>query len=759
MRLLQSALFLVLMLTPVAVVSARLTLSEDGRTDYVIVTPLEPSPSVVRAASELQAFLGQITGAVYRIVTEKAPIREHEIVLGAPRRLAARGVTIDIPALGPEGYVLKTIEGTLVVAGSDVRGVMYGVYGLLTDHLGCRWFTPTVSRIPRQPTLRLPELSERVVPALEYRWPAVRDCYDAEWCTRNRVNVGPKLGPEHGGSVTFCGWAHTFEKLVPAETYFDAHPEYFAQVDGKRLRARTQLCCTNKEVVRLVTEGIRKRMRENPSATYFSVSQNDWGNHCQCSSCQELAAREESQMGPVLQLVNSVADAVRGEFPGKRVTTLAYQWSRKPPKTIRPVSNVTIRLCSIECCFSHPFTDCDFKANVSFCDDIRGWAAICDNLWIWNYTTNFRNYFLPHPALRALNDDIQFFLAHNVKGVYEQDTKLTLAGEMSELGAYMMARFLWDAGYDENVAINEFLDVVYGNAAGHIRAYIDLLHDKVQAEKIHLRCFTRPKAATFLDRAVLDEANRLFGLAEESVSGTPEVLKRVKVARLPVDYAHVERLGRGDTGLCKIDHQAFTVEPLTDVTVHAQRFLTRAKAAGVRTLREQTSTLADYEKSVSNLLCRRLTPHEPLVADRVKPGIRATYFEVDAWPGNGTFNELTPVAEAIKPRIDLSMRKRDRMFGFLFRGAFLASADGVYTFHFRAEGGSELRVAGETIVDARRAGAAHAVQGHVGLRKGWHPLWVRFREFGYNDGLDLRWSGPGTAVSKLAPGQLGHIAP
>ena len=368
------------------------------------------------------------------------------------------------------------------------------------------------------------------------------------------------------------------------------------------------------------------------------------------------------------------------------------------------------------------------------------------------------NYYLPHPVLRALNDDIQFFLAHNVKGVYEQDTKLTLDGDMSTLGAYIMARFLWDAGYDENTAINEFLDAVYGAAAQHIRAYIDLLHDKVQQENVHLRCYVSAKQATFLTREVLATADRLFEQAEASVKYQPEVLRRVQFARLPVDFAIVERLGRSDTAPSEIDHAAFTVKPITDVSVNAQRFVSRAKEAGVITMSERRFPLADYEKSVANLLCRRLTPHEPSVTDGVQPGIRVAYYEADAWPRSGGFTELTPVAETINPRIDLSFRKRDRMFGFLFEGVFLAPADGVYTFHVRAESGSELRVAGEIVVDSKRVTSSHSVLGHVALRKGWHPIRLRFREYAYNDGLDLKWAGPGTVPTTLAPEQLGHVA-
>jgi len=735
-----------------------LTLCANGSTEYRIVTPSDASPSVRRAAAELRTHLKQMSGAVLPIVDEGVPAQRHEIVLGARSRLDRLGVTVDVSQLGSEGYVLKTVGSSLIVAGSPVRGVMYGVYGLLEEHLGCRWFTPDVARIPAVRDVHLPDLDETVIPALQYRWPAVRDCYDPDWCARNRVNVGPKLTSEHGGSVKFCGWAHTFGALVPVETHYAERPEYFALVEGKRLRERAQLCCTNDAVVELVIEGIRKRMREHPDATYFSVSQNDCGNYCQCEACQAIATREASQMGPVLQLVNRVADAVIEEFPDKMVTTLAYQWSRTPPKTIRPRPNVTIRLCTIECCFSHAFGECDYAANVRFCDDIRGWSAICDSLWIWNYTTNFRNYYLPHPTLRAINDDIRFFIAHNVKGIYEQDTKLTLNGDMSKLGAYIMAKFLWNADYDEATVISEFLEAVYGAAAPKIRAYVDLLHDKVAAENIHVRCYVTAKSATFLTEEVLREADRLFTQAEDAVRDQPDVLQRVQFARLPVDFAMIERLARSDNAPCRIDHDSFAVTPLTDVAPSVDRFLTRAKRAGVLTMSERRFSLADYEKSLQAYMNRRLTPHDAVAHKTMEePGVRVKVYEADAWPRQKPLEQHEPVAETVQPRIDLSARRRDRMFGLLFSGLLLAPKDGVYTFHLRAEGGSDLHVAGESVIDSKRSTSVHSVRGHVALRAGWHPIRLRFREHAYNDGLSIKWEGPGFGLSAIAPANLGHV--
>ena len=200
------------------------------------------------------------------------------------------------------------------------------------------------------------------------------------------------------------------------------------------MKENSQLCCTNPDVIRICTEAIREAMRQQPETTVFSVSQNDCDNHCECPNCQALAKREDSQMAPVLQLVNRVAEAVEKEFPDKIVETLAYQWTRHPPKHMRPRPNVIIRLCSIECCFSHPLATCDSGANRGFRADIEAWAKVAPRLWVWDYTTDFANYLLPFPNQRVLGPNIRFFVAHNVKGIFEEDTDDTADSELWAAG-------------------------------------------------------------------------------------------------------------------------------------------------------------------------------------------------------------------------------------------------------------------------------------------------------------------------------------
>jgi len=526
------------------IAAQELVIAENGKSDYQIVLPEKASEPVRHAADELAQFIREMTGASISIRTEESqPVAECEILLGNTRRLQDLGLEIDWQKLGKEGYVLKTVGKKLVIAGGEPRGTLYGVYGLLEEHWGCRWFTPDCSRIPHYDRLVIGPLDETLVPALEYREPFTFDCFDGDWCARNRMNSSSaRLGPQHGGKVRFGSgfFVHTFNRLVPPEKYFDEHPEYFALVKGKRLKDRTQLCCTNEDVIRLVTEGILKAIENDPEAFVFSVSQNDWYNYCECEKCQALAKAEESQIAPVLQMVNRVAEVVEQRYPDKAIETLAYQWTRKPPKTMRPRPNVIIRLCSIECCFAHPLATCDLPANQAFVEDLKGWAKIGNRLWVWDYVTDFRHYYLPFPNQRVRNDNIKLFVENNVTGIFEQDTYNTPNSELAALGGYMTAKFLWNPNYDEDLAMNEFLEGYYGAAAPLIRKYIDILHDRVEKENIHCSIWIPPTHPHLTDE-LLVEADQLWQSAEEAVKDDPTLLQRVKIGRMSVDYAILER--------------------------------------------------------------------------------------------------------------------------------------------------------------------------------------------------------------------------
>ncbi len=742
----------------------RMSVTKYGSTHSQIVVAEDASPSTRYAGEELQRFLHEMTGVEIPLVTDSAPVAKREIVVGSNAHLYAIDAIIDTKALGHEGYIIRSVKGAkrsgkgphLVIVGGEPRGTLYGVYGLLEDHLKCRWFTPEVSRIPKRANLTIRPIRQKVIPELEYREPFVMDCFDGDWCARNRVNSSAaSLEERHGGKVTYFGFVHTFDQLVPPDKYFDAHPEYFSEIKGQRIKEHTQLCCTNPDVVRIVTEEIRRRMREHPEAMVFSVSQNDWGNYCQCAKCQALAKAEDSQIAPVLQLVNQVAGAVRDEFPNQVIDTLAYQWTRKPPKTMRPAPNVIVRLCSIECCFSHSFRKCDSPANRAFVKDVEGWSAMCSRLWVWDYVTSFSNYFVPFPNLRVRAPNIRFFVNHNVRGIFEQDVYTTRHGELSSLSGYVGAKLLWNPRCDAEHAINEFLEGVYGNAAKPIRQYLELIHNKVENDNIHVNIWVGADAP-YLDGDILPRADALWDAAEAAVAGDSETLERVRVARLSVDYAIIERARTMGSGAYVMDQERFTIAMDPKLRARMQRFLEVAERNGVTAYRESNGALASYRQELDAILKEQsLTPLPAVEAGATSPGLAYRYYE-GGWEALPDFDALTPVQSGVTSAVSLEPAVKKDAFGLVFTGFIRAPRDGVYAFSTTSNDGSKLFIDDTEVVNNDGLHGTRTLAGFVGLRAGLHAIRITYFDAGGMQALEAHWAGPAIDRQPIPPEVLQH---
>jgi len=552
----------------------------NGSTDYRIVVSQEASPSERYAAEELQRFLAAISGATLPIISDAAEPRERSILLGDSRHLRHLGIDLTAENLGDEGLILRTLGDTLVIAGGRRRGALYGVYTFLEEALGCRWFSPTVSRIPRQTSIDLPPLDRRAVPILAWREPRCGDIEKSgDWAARNKVyGRFPHTEDKHGGRMQWSHYVHTFYQLLPPEVHFREHPEYYSQIDGQRTTYRAQLCLTNPDVLALVTDKVRQWIAEEPDTEVVSVSQNDWYNACRCPDCAAIDAREGSPSGAMIWFVNQVAQAIERDHPQVAISTLAYQYTRHAPRFQRPRHNVIPHLCSIECCFSHPLTECE--RNASFVEDIRSWSQISDRLYVWDYVTEFGHYISPWPNLYTLQPNIKFFIENGVRGLFEQGPGTT--SEFAELRTYLLAKLLWDPDVDVSAVMDDFLRGYYGGAARAIRDYIDLVHTKARREHLHSHIWSPLNHALFTPD-LLAEANALFDQAERD-AGDEDALKRVRVARLPIQYVQI------------VQHRI----PEDDLHDMADRFFRVAEDAGITEIREGTP-LREFSKDIWTL--------------------------------------------------------------------------------------------------------------------------------------------------------------
>jgi hypothetical protein len=488
------------------------------------------------------------------VTDERAP-QEREICVGPSTRVAgsARGAKGNAGARPAGAFRIHTEGDRLLISGADDEGTRNGVYELLERFLGCRWLTSRASVLPRSEDVVLQKIDHTDGPRLEYREVYYRDSWDPAFSARNKLNGHASVmvdGKMHEGHRGWGTWCHTFEGHVPPARHFASHPEYYALVDGKRVD-NGQLCLTNPAVLDLVVEDLRRRMAAQPDATTWSVSQNDTIRNCGCPSCRAIDEREGTPMGSMLELVNRVA----ATFPDKTISTLAYQYTRRPPRHLRPADNVHIMLCSIECNRSRPIEE-DPESS-PFRDDVESWARICDRIFIWDYVIQFANLVSPFPNLRVLAPNVRYFVDHHARGMFAQGNR-ERGGELAELRAWLLAKLLWDPDFDVERGTVEFLAGFYGKAAGPIGEYIAATHDALEESGAALRIFEGPRDAreSYLTEPLVARYGALFDEAERLVVAEPDLLLRVREARLPILYAQAE-IGYGTADELRAGIRAF----------------------------------------------------------------------------------------------------------------------------------------------------------------------------------------------------------
>ncbi|MBT8297072.1 MAG: DUF4838 domain-containing protein [Maribacter sp.] len=567
-------------------------LVEKGASDYEIVLRGDTNEGgYYKSAEVLQTYIAKISQVKLPIVSEKAQnVGKHKIYIGEESD----------SELGEHQLHIRSENKNLFISGGTVTAVNNAVYEFLEKYMDCEWLAPKVEKIPTSTSISLtlpvdysytPEITTRTVHSRLYY-------ENTDYADKQKVTYEafPNYIPK--------ARVHTFHRFVPEELFYKTHPEYYAWRGDKRLP--TQLCLTNESVLAIVKDSVRAMFLRNPEASVISVSQDDNQQYCQCRQCSEIDEAEGSPSGTMIQFVNKVAQ----DFPDKTISTLAYQHTRKPCKT-NPRDNVLITLCSIECDRSGPIEEnC-----TDFADDLKGWGKLTDNIRIWDYTTQFTNFLAPFPNLHTLKPNIELFQNNGAKWIFEQHSNHP--SELFELRSYVTAKLLWNQSLELDSLITIFTNGYYGEAGIFVKQYVDAIHARLQDDPdFFLFLYGDPSQAfdSYLSADLLKEYSGLFDNAEKAVLDKPEILKRVRTARLGVDYAVLEacRKGLAEEYTLVVKEEGGTTKVNPIVTEILDKFNETTNQGTITLMNEMGFTVDEYLNSYAKALNVAKQPNKAL---------------------------------------------------------------------------------------------------------------------------------------------------
>jgi len=396
------------------------TLVSGGEALYQIVLPPDADPMEQTAASELDLYLAKLAG---KATLPKAAATPVTIEIGSA---AHNPMLRERAAADESGFFIEVGSNTVRLAGTTPTATLYAVYDLL-EQLGCRWFMPgeigesvprlSLVQLEANSRVELPDFKGRVLQALP------KGEASEVWALRNKL----------GGEV-YPG-AHSWARYLPADRYFETHPEYYGLVNGER--SPRQLCTSNPVVVAIIAQAI-------------------------------LEAHAVSITDRFLTFANAVAEQVHKVQPDIRFAFYAYHNYMLPPRKVMPDPSIVPAIAPIALCRLHGMGN-------SICPErnfhqylITEWTKICPEVYHRGYSYNLAGPNLPLNYVSRWAYEIPYCERAGVTGM-RIETQMSWSN-YGPLG-YVMAQLMWDSEQDFELLMEDYYDRFYGPAAKPMQLY------------------------------------------------------------------------------------------------------------------------------------------------------------------------------------------------------------------------------------------------------------------------------------------------
>ena len=418
----------------------------DGGTPWRIGLSQSAGPVERFAAAELRRYVEQMTGA--RLEFTGSDPGEHVVQLGLRSLLQTTG---GLPSAKPgyDGYAIVVAKRSIVVAGDNPRGLLYGVYDLL-ERLGCRWYHPSLDPrdpelVPCSPDLSLPVDSWSEASPIEFRvyngsalfFEIVPDRLlpQIDWAAKNRYNAvswqahhGPGRVAAEIEQMAACGAldamdkrglmlhgpGHCFPFFLSSEKYFDEHPEWFGLHDGKRFKhggewPMMNYCWSNPEANAEFIRSVEAFVKKWPQIRILYMVGIDGGNVCGCERCQ-------ARGGPdlIVDLFNRLADHLAATAPNVILeTVIGYGPLEQPPEDAVPNGKWRGLYAHWGRNHGQSYGDPDYTKRAN----METWISRFDRQTICSYYAAASHQpFNAPPFLHALEGDMKYLVNHGVSG-------------------------------------------------------------------------------------------------------------------------------------------------------------------------------------------------------------------------------------------------------------------------------------------------------------------------------------------------------
>lgn len=519
-----------------------LVLAENGIATCSVVISAQANEKVRTAAADFADLFNKMCGAVIPILEDRLPVTGACVLIGDSCYTREAGIA-PFTSADPETIILKRSGNTLLLLGNDedlFTGTQFAVT-MFFERLGCGWYGPDElwQVIPTKKDIRIDYLDIEHHPQFVSR-------------RNNVLNFFPELGKRWylGGEHRTSG--HALTSLVPRETYFGEHPEWFCMVDGKRnpFVEWWQYCYSNEELVDLFAEKICAIFEQKPSIKQFSIAANDGWYHgfCECPECRKLGSTTDQ----VMSFANRLARKIGVRFPNHRLTVLAYFPTYRPPtKPLRMEPNVEIMFCKETDMFSpvdkgpdtgyhekYLFPESKNTYPTPWKTNFENWLSIVQPehicIWDWYCIAAAKPEWKDVPWVQGdvATRNIRYWHDHGVEYVYTDQGPLDVFYEDGTSFPLrwplwlVSAKSWWDKDLTGSDILMDACKKLYGSAADVMAAVYRCLADIAQDCHAKSIAWHPPKPSEMYTPETIRRVDALMKIAKEFMSVEDSLVAR-----------------------------------------------------------------------------------------------------------------------------------------------------------------------------------------------------------------------------------------
>lgn len=467
---------------------------ENGATDYKIVYPAESGDYIDTAVNELILNLAAATKVQMTAVPDTGLVFTSDskyISLGNTTLAADAGVFVDSEKLTEAGFEIRTVGDSVFMIGGSELGTLNAIYEFLFRTIDFRVYYNDAPYYEEKDAVELYNFAITDIPDYTYR---LRDYgvyeTDERFARRMRINLESDVWIPVEGDY----WHNVFGYLDP-DVYGTSHPDWYNS-------DKTQLCFNahgDAKEYEAMYEAILKKAKEcvdaYPELSNITFTQKDGSYWCNCKTCQAELEKYGTGAPGILKTCNRLAEDLNKYVQGTgrtiKVSLFAYGNSRNAPAvknadgTFSPIDDSCI-------CGENVYVFCapqnfDYRYSVydsensAVRDNIRAWASLTEQMYIWIYSTNFNNYLLPYNSFDSIQGNYQFFKSIGANYIFNQSQfNQSAATGFSTLKMFLNSRLSWNVNLDYEELLEEFFTNFYLDAAEPMREMFDMFRMHMQ---------------------------------------------------------------------------------------------------------------------------------------------------------------------------------------------------------------------------------------------------------------------------------------